>query len=98
MRRMTPLPHNRRDETVGVPRTELGIHAVRTETTMAVRPKRAPWGQPRPFTLESGAASSQFDRAGSASSDQKHKETSTHHGVPPTSWSTDSRSPSGGLF
>ena len=55
MRRRTPIPHNRRDETVGVRRAELGIRAVRTETTMAVRPKRAPSGAARAFHLESRA-------------------------------------------
>jgi hypothetical protein len=55
MRRMTPIPQHRRDETVGVRRAELGIRAVRTETTMAVRPKRAPSGAAQPFHLESRA-------------------------------------------
>ena len=49
MRRMTPISHHRRDETVSVRRAELGIRAVRTETMIAVKPGRA--GQPRPFIL-----------------------------------------------
>ena len=51
MRRMTPIPHHRRDETVGVRRAELGIRAVRTETMIAVKPGRATSGLPRPFIL-----------------------------------------------
>ena len=80
MRRMTPIPHHRRDETVDVRRAELGIRAVRTETTIAVKPRGAPSGQPRPFILRVGAPPSQFDKAGGTSSDQKHKETSDLHG------------------
>jgi hypothetical protein len=53
LRRMTPIPHHRRDETVDGRRAELGIQAVRTETTMAVRPKRAPSGAAHAFHLES---------------------------------------------
>jgi hypothetical protein len=55
MRRMTPISHNRRDETVGVRRTELGIRAGRPKSTMAVRPMRAPSGASRAFHLESRA-------------------------------------------
>jgi hypothetical protein len=73
MRRLTPIPHHRRHQTVGVRRVELGIRAVRTASAMAVRPKHASSGQPRPFILRVGAAPSQFDRAEGASSDQKHK-------------------------
>ena len=54
MRRMTPIPHHRRDETVGVRRAELGIRAVRTETMMAVKPGRAV-GAAQAFHLESRA-------------------------------------------
>jgi hypothetical protein len=53
MRRMTPIPHHRRDQTVGVRRVELGIRAVRTATTMAVRPKYASSGAAQAFHLES---------------------------------------------
>ena len=55
MRRMTPIPHHRRDETVDGRRVELGIQAVRPEATMAVRPKRAPSGVAQVFHLESRA-------------------------------------------
>ena len=55
MRRMTPIPHNRRDETVGVRQTELGIRAGRTKSTLAVRPMRAPSGAAWAFHLESRA-------------------------------------------
>jgi hypothetical protein len=51
MRRMTPIPHHRREETVGVRRAELGIRAVRTETMIAVKPGRETSGLPRPFIL-----------------------------------------------
>ena len=54
MRRMTPIPPNRRDETVGVRWMEHDIRAVQTETTIAVRPKGVPWGQSRPLTLRVG--------------------------------------------
>jgi hypothetical protein len=79
MRRLTPIPHHRRHQTVGVRRVELGIRAVRTASAMAVRPKHASSGQPRPFILRVGAVPSQFDRAEGASSDQKHKEISDFH-------------------
>jgi hypothetical protein len=55
MRRMTPLLDNRRDETLDGRRTELGIRAVRTDTTMTVRPMRAPSGATQASHLESGA-------------------------------------------
>ena len=52
MRRMTPIPHHRRDETVGVRRAELGIRAVRTETMIVVKPG-ARVGATQAFHLES---------------------------------------------
>jgi len=55
MRRMTPIPHHQRDGAVGVRRAELGIRAVRTETMMAVKPKRASSGAAQAFHLESQA-------------------------------------------
>jgi hypothetical protein len=55
MRQMTPIPHHRRDKTVGVRRAKLGIRAVRTETTMTVRPKRAPSEAAQAFHVESRA-------------------------------------------
>jgi hypothetical protein len=95
---MTPLPRRRRDETVGVRRAELGIRAVRTETTMAVRPKCAPSGIAHAFHLESRAQHAlnltgrgyEF-RSGAhgdrGSSWQPRGElTSTHPGVPPISF------------
>jgi hypothetical protein len=54
MRRMTPIPHHRRDETVGVRRAALGIRAVRTKTRIAVTPGRATSGLPKPFILRVG--------------------------------------------
>jgi hypothetical protein len=51
MRRMTPIPHHRREGTVGVRRVELRIRAVRTKTMRAVKPGRATSGLPRPFIM-----------------------------------------------
>jgi hypothetical protein len=51
MRAVTPIPHLRREETVGIRRAELGIRAVRTETRITLKPGRATSGLPRPFIL-----------------------------------------------
>jgi hypothetical protein len=104
MRQMTPIPHHRRDETVGVRRAKLGIQAVRTETTMAVRPKRAPSGAAQAFHLESRARHP-LNLTGRGVRVQirstRRPRTPPHRRPSPLStalWSSDLRAPAGCLF